>query len=123
MREAGLSQNPASDQVVQFVLRLCADSTESADDLWDGLQHIAAHTHHERGCSACAVELNSDWTVRFTEEWTTERDMQRPMRSDLFRAILELIEQSAQKPNVEFDVGVMVRDLDYAQQVKIGALG
>ena len=47
-------------------------------------------------------EDGSEETVLYVEQWESEEDLQRHIRSDLYRRILEAMELSCRSPEVAF---------------------
>ena len=58
--------------------------------------------------------------MRYAEEWATEADMRRRVRSDGFTAVLAVVE-AAQEPLVQFDFVTTTRGLDYVEEVRADA--
>ena len=77
----------------------------------------SSSTRLEPGCLGCSAWLDPDATVRYVEEWATEADMRRRVRSERFTSLLAVIE-SAQEPLVQFDFVTMTRGLDYVAEVR-----
>ena len=55
--------------------------------------------------------------VRYREEWQTEEDLQRQVKSPRFAKLAELIERASGHPNVQFHLANSVRGLDYAEEL------
>ena len=56
--------------------------------------------------------------MRYVEEWTTEDAMRRPVRSQRFTRLLEVLESAPLPPRVEFDFVAETRGLDYVAEVR-----
>jgi len=78
---------------------------------------IAART--ERGYVNCSLsaELGDFAKVRYREEWQTEEDLQRQVKSPRFAKLAELIEHASGRPLVQFHLTTSVRGLDYAEEL------
>lgn len=78
---------------------------------------IAART--ERGYVNCSLsaELGDFAKVRYREEWQTEEDLQRQVKSPRFVKLAELIERASDRPLVQFHLTNSVRGLDYAEEL------
>jgi hypothetical protein len=61
--------------------------------------------------------MDSDSTVRYAEEWATEADIRRRVRSESFTSLLAVVE-SAQEPQVQFDFVTATRGLDFIAEVR-----
>jgi hypothetical protein len=61
--------------------------------------------------------VDPDATVRHVEEWATEADMRRRVRSEPFTSLLAVVE-SVREPQVQFDFVTASRGLDYVAEVR-----
>ena len=88
------------------------------------LHSLAADTRTEHGCVGCSVstDIGKRGTVRYTEEWQTEEDMRRRVRSDTFAHVVSLIEDAADPPRVEFTLPHETRGLDFVEEIRAGAV-
>ena len=107
--------------MVRLTLVLTGASARSTQELLDGLRFLAVGTRLEPGCLTCSVWNDSD-AVHYVEEWTTEADMRRRVRSDRFTSLLAILE-TARDPHVHFDFVTTTRGLDYVAEVRNGAVG
>ena len=84
------------------------------------LHTLAGETRSTRGCIGCSVatDIGNRGTVRYTEEWLTEEDLQRHVRSDIFAQLASLIDDAMEPPRVEFKLVHGTRGLDYLQEVR-----
>ena len=103
--------------MVRLSVALDASSTDAAQELLDALRFLVVGTRLEPGCLGCSAWTDPDWTVRYLEEWATEADMRRRVRSDRFTSLLAILE-SASAPQVQFDFVTTTRGLDYVAQVR-----
>jgi quinol monooxygenase YgiN len=107
--------------MVRLTVALSATSGRSAQDLLDALRFLVLSTRLESGCLWCSTWSDPDWTVRYVEEWATEADLRRRVRSDRFTSLLAVIE-SGREPQVHFDFVTTTRGLDYIAEVRNGTL-
>jgi hypothetical protein len=56
--------------------------------------------------------------VRYTEEWQTEDDLRRRVRSDKFTYLVALIEDAADPPHIEFMLPHETRGLDLVEEIR-----
>jgi hypothetical protein len=56
--------------------------------------------------------------VHYLEEWETEADVRRRVRSARFTSLLAVIESAQERPRVQFDFVTSTRGLDYVAQVR-----
>jgi quinol monooxygenase YgiN len=84
------------------------------------LQSIAADTRTTRGCVGCSVstDIGTRGTIRYIEEWQTEDDLRRRLRSDTFSQLVTLIENAGQPPRIEFALDHETRGLDFVEEVR-----
>lgn len=87
------------------------------------LHSLAADTRTTRGCVGCSVstDISSRGTVRYTEEWQTEEDLRRRVRSDMFAYIVALMEDTNDPPRIEFRLAHETRGLDFIEEVRATA--
>jgi hypothetical protein len=103
--------------MVRLSVALNAASAHSAQDLLEALRFVAVSARVEPGCQGCFAWLDPDSTVRYVEEWVTEADIRRRVRSDAFTSVLAVVE-AAQEPLVQFDFVSKTRGLDYVAEIR-----
>ena len=84
------------------------------------LHSLAADTRTTRGCIGCSVstDIGKRGAVRYVEEWQTEEDLRRRLRSDTFSQLVTLIEGAVQPPRIEFTLDHETRGLDFMDEVR-----
>ena|SRR5438093_8960767 len=84
------------------------------------LHSLAADTRTTRGCIGCSVstDIGKRGAVRYVEEWQTEDDLRRRLRSDTFSQLVTLIEGAIQPPRIEFALDHETRGLDFVEEVR-----
>jgi quinol monooxygenase YgiN len=107
--------------VVRLSLVLRA-SPRSAQDLLEALRFLLRTTRLEPGCLNCAVWSEPDWIIHYEEEWATEDDIRRRIRSDRFTSLLSVVESAQELPRVQFDFVTATRGLDYVAEVRQDSL-
>jgi quinol monooxygenase YgiN len=75
-------------------------------------------TRIESGCVGCNLWRDPDSTVHYFEEWATEPDMRRRVRSEHFTSLLSLLEASRDAPEIRFDFLAATRGLDYVTEIR-----
>jgi quinol monooxygenase YgiN len=103
--------------MVRLTVALNAPSTRSAQELLDSLRFLVMGTRLETGCLGCSAWMDPDLTVRHLEEWATEADMRRRVRSDAFTSLL-VIAESVEDARIQFDFVTTTRGIDYVMQVR-----
>jgi quinol monooxygenase YgiN len=103
--------------MVRLTVALHAPSARSAQEFLEALRFLIVSTRLEPGCLGCSVWADPDWTVRYLEDWATEADMRRRVRSARFVSLLAVVE-TAHDPEVHFDFVTTTRGLDYVAEVR-----
>lgn len=106
--------------MVRLTIALNAMSARSPQELLDALRFLALGTRLEPGCLTCTAWTSLE-SVHYIEEWTTEADMRRRVRSDTFTSLLGILE-TARDPRVQFDFVTTTRGLDYVAEVRADVL-
>jgi quinol monooxygenase YgiN len=106
--------------MVRLTIALTATSTRSAQELRDALRFLALGTRLESGCLSCSAWASPDF-VHYVEEWMTEADMRRRVRSESFVSLLGILD-AAKEPRVQFDFVTSTRGLDYVAEVRADLL-
>ena len=107
--------------MVRLTIALSETPSRSAPELLDALRFLAVGTRVEPGCLACSAWIDSD-VVNYVEDWASEADMRRRVRSDRFTSLLAIVE-SARDPRVRFDFVTVTRGLDYIAEVRDEVVG
>ncbi|HEX7138629.1 MAG TPA: hypothetical protein VF219_12305, partial [Vicinamibacterales bacterium] len=84
------------------------------------LQGLMVAGRAERGCVNCCLttSMAERVTIKYIEEWRTEEDLKRQLRSDRFTALAELLESASGQPTIEFALPDSIRGIDYAGEVR-----
>lgn len=104
-------------RMVRLTVALTAASTRGAQELRDALSYLEPVTRIRPGCLRCANWMESDLTLQHIEEWETEADMRRRVKSEDFTMLLEMVE-AAREPRVQFDFIDTTRGLDFVAEVR-----
>jgi quinol monooxygenase YgiN len=77
-------------------------------------------TRAQAGCVGCTLstDVRDNVMIRYAEEWNSEEDLIRQLRSDRFQVLLELMERASEYPAVEFALIGSTRGLDYAEEIR-----
>jgi quinol monooxygenase YgiN len=102
--------------MVRLTIALSETPTRSAAELLDALRFLAVGTRVETGCLGCSSWIDPD-VVHYIEDWKSEADMRRRVRSDRFTSLLAIVE-SARDPRVRFDFVTLTRGLDYVAEIR-----
>ncbi len=84
------------------------------------LHGLMVATRVEHGCISCSVssEMGAGVIVQYVEEWATEDDLKRQLRSSRFTVLAELMELAVEPPSITFLTPGATRGLDYATNVR-----
>jgi quinol monooxygenase YgiN len=107
--------------MVLLTVTLNAASGRNVQDLLEALRFLQAGARLQPGCRGCSAWAEPDATVHYLEEWETEADMRRRVRSPSFTSLLAVIESAPDQPRIEFGFVNSSRGLDYIAEVRNGA--
>jgi quinol monooxygenase YgiN len=103
--------------MVRLTVVLHASSTRRAQDLLEALRFLGTGTRLVSGCLGCSAWTDPDGSLHYMEDWATEADIRRRVRSNHFTDVLAVVE-CAQDPQVQFDFVTTTRGLDYVAEVR-----
>jgi quinol monooxygenase YgiN len=104
--------------MVRLTVTVSASSQRYVQDLLEAFRFLMLGTRLQPGCRECSVWVDRESTVHYIEEFETEADMQRRVRSSKFTSLLGVIESAHQPPLVQFDFVTSTRGLEYVSQVR-----
>ena len=93
-------------------------SARSTQDLLEAFRFLIVGTRLEPGCLGCWAWTDPDGTVHYVEEWATDADTVRHVRSSRFTSLLAIMESAHEPPRVQFDFVTATRGLDYVAEVR-----
>lgn len=100
---------------VSVVIRTWASIEQN---LLDALRYLRIGTQLEPGCLRCCVWSEPDASIHYMEEWETEEDLARHVRSQRFTSLLGVLESAPEQPQVTFDFVTATRGLEYAAELR-----
>ena len=85
------------------------------------LQGLMVSTRAEPACLSCRLctDAGAETVISYVEEWRSEEDLKRQLKSERFAALAELMEHSSQQPSIEFVVDNSSRGSEYAEEVRL----
>jgi len=85
------------------------------------LQGLIVSTSAEPGCLSCRLctDVGPATLISYVEEWKSEEDLKRQLKSERFAALAELMEHASQPPSIEFIVGDASRGFEYAEEIRM----
>jgi quinol monooxygenase YgiN len=89
--------------MILFTMRVTA-SVRQRYEILRTLRSLAATTSGRRGCVSVHIlqDVDNRSTITWTEEWDSEDDLTRHIRSDEYRALLAVIDMSTREPEIRF---------------------
>lgn len=84
------------------------------------LRLLMAQARAAEGCvnSHVSNDLHDHATFHYVEEWISETELQRDIRSERFGRLIEALELAARPPRVEIQVILESHGLDYIEAVR-----
>jgi len=84
------------------------------------LHSMIDQTRAVHGCLGCSIttRIGKRALVRYTEEWESEEDLRRRVRSSAFTGVAALMESAIKPPRVEFALQSGTRGLDFVEEVQ-----
>ncbi len=69
------------------------------------LQSLVERTRTEVGCVSCSVykDTEKENQIILSQEWRSEEDLQRHLRSEEYRKVLLVLEMALEPPEIRFD--------------------
>lgn len=76
----------------------------------------------ERGYVNCSLstEVGKVVVLDYREEWQSEKDLKRQIRSTRFATLVGLIELASHEPAVQFHFPAHARGFEYAKEIRGG---
>jgi quinol monooxygenase YgiN len=107
--------------VVRLTLTIATSSGESWR-LVEALRSLMEPTRPDNGCIACELVLSSRSDdppgIRYVEEWSSEAEIRKRMRSDRFLRLVAVMEEAMSPPQLTFAVASAIRGLDYVVETR-----
>jgi quinol monooxygenase YgiN len=84
------------------------------------LQALMVSTRAEPGCAGCSLstQMGAHVVIHYEEQWNSEEDLKRQLRSHHFAIIAELMERASERPTIEFALADSIRGLDYVNEIR-----
>jgi len=77
-------------------------------------------TRLEEGCISCRLygDVQEQGALMLEEIWTSEKDLERHLRSNKFLAVLLVVEMATKIPEIRFDVISQSTGIDTIEKVR-----
>jgi quinol monooxygenase YgiN len=89
------------------------------------LQGLMIAASAERGCLGCRLctDVGAETVISYEEQWQSEDDLKRQLKSERFGVLAELMEHASQPPSIEFVIDGTSRGPDYAEAIRLNVQG
>lgn len=79
-------------------------------------------TSVETGCAGCraSVDLDHDNVLTFSEEWDTQENLDRHVRSNGFRDLLSVLDLASEPPEIRIRTVTESRGVEVIQAARLG---
>ena len=91
-----------------------------ARPITEALHTLMDIARSEPGCVTCSLQtrLADGAHLIYREEWQSEADLRREVRSSRFDKLLELMERASRQPRLRFHLPTAVRGLEYVAELR-----
>jgi quinol monooxygenase YgiN len=95
--------------------------TGQREELRRALRSLLGPIRVEPGCLNCHLyeDVEQPEALTLVEEWATSTDVERRLRSDEYRLLLQLMESSPEPPRVVFHTVDQSQGLERVQQARL----
>ena len=116
-RSAGIGR-----AIVAAVIRLSVKLTgrdSEVKGLVTALRSVMAQALGARGCAGCelSTDLQNPDSLHYAEQWFTDVDLCRRIRSEEFHYLIAVIEAAVEPPHLEIHFVSEIQGLDYMLKV------
>jgi quinol monooxygenase YgiN len=109
------------------VIRLTLTITTSPGESWrlvEALQSLMEPTRQDNGCIGCELALSAESDepprIRYVEDWSSEENLLKRVRSDRFLRLVAVMEEARSAPQLTFALATGTRGLDYVAEARGG---
>ncbi|MGI9456105.1 MAG: putative quinol monooxygenase [Aeoliella sp.] len=98
-------------------------STQKRGDVMRTLRSLLGPTQVEPGCLGCHFyqDAQDENVLSFEEEWQSEGDLNRHLRSDQYRKLLAVVDAAAEQPEIRFDRISSTEGIEVIERARTGA--
>ncbi len=84
------------------------------------LRPLTGPTRVETGCISCRLyqEVNERHAITWMEEWATQKDLERHLRSPQYKRILAALDMSDVQPEIRFDTVVETKGMQLIEEAR-----
>lgn len=109
----------------QDVIRLTLTIATSPGESWrlvEALGSLMEPTRPDNGCVGCELALYSKSDdspgIRFVEDWSSEEELRKRVRSNRFLRLVAVMEEALSPPEITFEMAGRTRGLDYVLEAR-----
>lgn len=104
--------------MIAFALELVLKTKKRRDEVVRIASSILQPTRVQAGCTRCEFYqgVKDKDHLFFAEEWSTEADLKKHIRSPEFRKILAMMDLSDNPPEVRFHTAGGIRGIDFVEE-------
>ncbi|MBI4773199.1 MAG: antibiotic biosynthesis monooxygenase [Deltaproteobacteria bacterium] len=90
-------------------------------EVLDLLRSVIEPTQVEPGCLSCRLyqDLENEEALLFEEEWKTQADLDRHIRSDRYVQILAAIDMSSKPPEIRFNTIARTKGIEAIRAARV----
>ena len=105
--------------MIRLSIKLTARGGE-VKDLGDALRLVMAQALGSRGCAGCELSTDLQYPdlLHYAEQWFTDVDLCRRIRSEEFHYLIAVIEAAVEPPHLEIHFVSEIQGLDYVLEVR-----
>ena len=105
--------------MIQASLRIVAPA-ERRDEIVQTFRSLIGPTEVKGGCLGCRFyqDVSDKNVLTYLEEWQTQEDLERHLRSDQYRKLLALIDLSTAPPELRFHTISETSGIEYLATVR-----
>ncbi len=95
-------------------------ATDKLDEALQILHSIVEQTRAEAGCVSCSVYQDTEIEnqIVFAQEWRSEEDLQRHLRSEEYQKVLLVMEMACTPPEIRFDTINKTIGIEYIEKAR-----
>ena len=91
-------------------------------EIHHALLSVLGPTEVQAGCMSCHLYQEAERPNAFTlvQEWATQTDLDRYIRSDLYQKVLAVMESASERPELRFDTVTHTAGIEAVQAARAG---
>ena len=84
------------------------------------LRSLIGPTRVETGCMSCRLyqDVNDQYAVTWVEQWSSQDDLERHLRTPQYKSILAALDMSDVQPEIRFDTVVETKGMQLIEEAR-----